>query len=772
MPSDLIPVNISLGSTSVAPGATLSVNWLLWNQGNMAASSSSTTVIRINQSSSSAAGSNLDTEGTAALGAGISVSQSSVLTAPTTPGTYFVWVIADNFSNVTNQSSTSNDLQHSVAFTVTAPPAPTFTISNAGNVVEGNNAVFTVTRNGGISSNVTIYYSTTPGSASASDGDYPFNFVDIPLTFTPSGSATQQISIPTLVEPGNPSEPNQNFNVVLMNSPSGSTVSTGTATILANGTSSTPATFTISNAGNVVEGNNAVFTVTRNGSISSNVTIYYSTTPGSASASDGDYPFNFVDIPLTFTPSGSATQQISIPILVEPGNPSEPNQNFNVVLMNSPSGSTVSTGTATILANGTSSTPATFTISNAGNVVEGNNAVFTVTMSGSISAPVTIYYTTLIGTASAADGDYPLNLVDIPLTFNPGGSPTRQISIPILVEPGNPSEPNQSFSVGLRNTIGGSIFVSGTATILANATPPLADDYADEATDTTASIGSINVGSSRPGIIGSADANDNQYGDKDVFAVTLQAGKTYTFEVNGSNGLADAIFTLRDSNFNTVLEQSNQGDPASLRYDIKTTGTYYVRVGTAIIGQQGEYTLSVVESGVAPTDDYADEPSEVGTTNGIGNLVGSSISGVIGPADANDNQYGDKDVFAVTLQAGKKYKFEVNGSNGLTDGLFSLRDSNFNTVLRESNQGDPASLTYDIQTTGKYYVHVGTAIIGQQGEYTLTVADVSEAPPANPSARTDILRPASRPVSICIQRSCSFRIGDHIRIARFGQKGH
>ena len=140
---------------------------------------SSTTVIRINQSSSSAAGSNLDTEGTAALGAGISVSQNSVLTAPTTPGTYFVWVIADNFSNVTNQSSTSNDLQHSVAFTVTAPPAPTFTISNAGNVVEGNNAVFTVTRNGGISSNVTIYYSTTPGSASASDGDYPFNFVDI-----------------------------------------------------------------------------------------------------------------------------------------------------------------------------------------------------------------------------------------------------------------------------------------------------------------------------------------------------------------------------------------------------------------------------------------------------------------------------------------------------------------------------------------------------------------------------------------------------------------
>ena len=122
MPSDLIPTNISLGSTNVAPGAALSVNWLLRNQGSTAANAASTTVIRINQSSTSAAGSNLDTESTAALGAGASTSQNSVLNAPTTPGTYFVWIIADNFSNVTNQSNTSNDLQHSISFTVTAPP--------------------------------------------------------------------------------------------------------------------------------------------------------------------------------------------------------------------------------------------------------------------------------------------------------------------------------------------------------------------------------------------------------------------------------------------------------------------------------------------------------------------------------------------------------------------------------------------------------------------------------------------------------------------------
>src|SRR5205823_1846042 len=50
-----------------------------------------------------------------------SSSQSATLTAPTTPGTYYVWVIADNFSSVTNQSNTGNDAGHSVAFTVAAP---------------------------------------------------------------------------------------------------------------------------------------------------------------------------------------------------------------------------------------------------------------------------------------------------------------------------------------------------------------------------------------------------------------------------------------------------------------------------------------------------------------------------------------------------------------------------------------------------------------------------------------------------------------------------
>src|SRR5205085_2384486 len=122
--SDLVPENIALGSSSVAAGGSLSVNWDILNQGTAAANSTSTTEVRITSSSTSAAGTNLAGLSTLALGAGASQSENTGLPVPTTPGTYYVWVIADNFTNVSNQSNTSNDLQHSAAFTVTASPPP------------------------------------------------------------------------------------------------------------------------------------------------------------------------------------------------------------------------------------------------------------------------------------------------------------------------------------------------------------------------------------------------------------------------------------------------------------------------------------------------------------------------------------------------------------------------------------------------------------------------------------------------------------------------
>jgi hypothetical protein len=119
--SDLIPTNITTLST-VAAGGLLPVSWTLANQGAGAANSTSTTELRITSSPTLASGADLAGVFTPALNGFSSTPQSTTLRVPSTPGIYYVWVIADNFRSVTNQSNVGNDLQHSVAFTVVAPP--------------------------------------------------------------------------------------------------------------------------------------------------------------------------------------------------------------------------------------------------------------------------------------------------------------------------------------------------------------------------------------------------------------------------------------------------------------------------------------------------------------------------------------------------------------------------------------------------------------------------------------------------------------------------
>jgi len=118
---NLVPQSINLSSTSLAPSATLTVNWTLANTDN-GSSPSTVTGVRINQSTSSFAGTTITNVMMPALNGNSSTAQSAQLIVPATPGTYYVWIIADNVtSGAITQSNYGDDEQHSVAFTVTAP---------------------------------------------------------------------------------------------------------------------------------------------------------------------------------------------------------------------------------------------------------------------------------------------------------------------------------------------------------------------------------------------------------------------------------------------------------------------------------------------------------------------------------------------------------------------------------------------------------------------------------------------------------------------------
>src|SRR5436305_2037787 len=137
MTSNLIPQNIVLSSTSVTAGAGLLVSWSLANTGADAADATSRTAVRITQSPTSFAGTDAATPPTPALQSQMGFPQNATLTVPTTPGVYYVWVVANAGATVTNESDTSNDLQHSVAFTVTNDTALDTTATNAVLTVNG-----------------------------------------------------------------------------------------------------------------------------------------------------------------------------------------------------------------------------------------------------------------------------------------------------------------------------------------------------------------------------------------------------------------------------------------------------------------------------------------------------------------------------------------------------------------------------------------------------------------------------------------------------------
>ncbi|VAW79593.1 hypothetical protein MNBD_GAMMA15-1201 [hydrothermal vent metagenome] len=120
---DIQPLNVRLSSSRVVPGGTLKVSWKIRNNGAAAAASSNSQVRITNSPTGYGSKANnvgsAQATGTIAANGGV-LNQSATVTVPTALGTYYVWVIADNNSALT-QSNASNDFTVSgTALTVAA----------------------------------------------------------------------------------------------------------------------------------------------------------------------------------------------------------------------------------------------------------------------------------------------------------------------------------------------------------------------------------------------------------------------------------------------------------------------------------------------------------------------------------------------------------------------------------------------------------------------------------------------------------------------------
>jgi hypothetical protein len=253
-------------------------------------------------------------------------------------------------------------------------------------------------------------------------------------------------------------------------------------------------------------------------------------------------------------------------------------------------------------------------------------------------------------------------------------------------------------------------FLGSGATVGVSSLLP-ADDYRDTITDPTAPLGTVPVGGSRTGRIEAS-------GDADVFAVSLTAGQNYTFNLRGTatggGTIGDPVLTLL-SGAGATLQTNDDYNTLDSRvvYTAPTTGTYYLSA-RGFGSHAGTYTLGAL----ANFDDHRDTLTD--PTAPLGSLaVGGSRMGAI-------EATGDADVFAVSLTAGRNYRFEARGSatsgGTLADPELFLRNSAFTQVAHNDDNGTnfDSRITYTAPTSGTYYLDVQEFGDNAAGTYGLS----------------------------------------------------
>ena len=240
------------------------------------------------------------------------------------------------------------------------------------------------------------------------------------------------------------------------------------------------------------------------------------------------------------------------------------------------------------------------------------------------------------------------------------------------------------------------------------------DDY----TSTTQTTGAVEVG-------GSATGEIEFEGDRDWFAVTLEAGRIYRIDLEGSDSGGG---TLRDPYLRGVYDSdgillhrttdddSGHAYNSRVYFNAPETGTYYIAAGA--YGGLGTYKLNVREL----EDDYGrtlDAHGEI--------FVGVALQGEIDYAT-------DHDWFEVQLEAATDYRVEMRGSESgggtlrspLLQGVYDSGGEDRvagSLPVPAHSSSKQSSATFTVDQAETYYVSAAVWH-SYEGTYTLLIEEV------------------------------------------------
>lgn len=228
--------------------------------------------------------------------------------------------------------------------------------------------------------------------------------------------------------------------------------------------------------------------------------------------------------------------------------------------------------------------------------------------------------------------------------------------------------------------------------------------------DTRASAGQLPAG-------GSVTSEIDFGGDRDVFAITLDAGQRVTFDLVG-NSLADPVLTLFDANGDPVASDDDSGDglDAQLIYDVPISSVYYAQAESYFTSQIGSYTLSAAVDGAGSGDDFGSTPGSAGVLMTEGATSGSL------------EVFGDRDWFRLDVTAGTSYGIALNGTT-LTDPILRIYDSAGRLIGTDDDSGEGlnALFSFTADRTDTYFVSAGGYGDFYEGDYVIAAA-ASEGP--------------------------------------------
>ena len=228
--------------------------------------------------------------------------------------------------------------------------------------------------------------------------------------------------------------------------------------------------------------------------------------------------------------------------------------------------------------------------------------------------------------------------------------------------------------------------------------------------------------------------------DTDWFAVELEAGRTYRIDMKGAilvapGTLADPelslylpeIGALYDADSNYLHNTSSRGHtgpppPGPVEFTPHADGAYYISA-TGVSFETGGYELRLIDI-TQDDDEHTANRNTAGTVD-----VGGSATGKI-------DFSGDRDWFAVELEAGQAYRFDLEGED---TGRGSLRDPDLRGIFDaagneisgtrndDGGEGNNARVTFTPSVAGTYYIAAG-AVGYYEGTYTLSVTGPASKP--------------------------------------------